>query len=169
GRRRRRRRGRRSGEGREGAPQDRDRMHEPVGDLAAAAGEPDESGADEGEDAGDGADGSDAAAESAGDGDRRRRRRGRRGGRRNRRGREGEGFAPDRGSEGYVAGNGSAVESELAQAVADLDGRHVVEPEASSPHSAGTDEHSTQMHSEAPAPAADEPAEPPLQAAGPEA
>jgi ribonuclease E len=152
--RRRRRRGRRPSEGREGAPQDRDRPHEPVADLAAAPDEHDDGGLDETEEAGNGAASPDVAGESNGDAERRRRRRGRRGGRRNRRGREGEGFAAE---------NGGTIEPELAQAVSDFDGTPVVEPEPPAMHtpiaesrnteSRSTEHRSTELRSDVPLPA----------------
>jgi ribonuclease E len=168
GRRRRRRRGRRSGEGRDGV-QDRGATREPAGDFAAAAGEGEESGLDEAADAGDGAPGPEVDAESAADSERRRRRRGRRGGRRNRRGREGEGFAPERESEGSVAGNGGALEPEIAQAVADLDGVSHVERESPPAHSAVAEDRGAEAPGEAPPPPpASEPPGQPAQAAPPE-
>jgi ribonuclease E len=116
--RRRRRRGRRPSEGREGPPQDRDGLHEPV--AATAPSEHDDADLEEVEEAGNGATSPETAGETNGEAERRRRRRGRRGGRRNRRGREGEGLAPE---------NGSAGEPELRQAVADFDGAPDAEPQ----------------------------------------
>jgi ribonuclease E len=108
--RRRRRRGRRGGEGHEAFPQERDEF--PPGeaaDFAPAPAEQDLARSGQAQEAGDGS-GAERPAEAHGDGERRRRRRGRRGGRRNRRGRDGESFAPETPSE-----------SELANAVDDLD------------------------------------------------
>jgi ribonuclease E len=121
GRKRRRRRRGRGGDGREASRQDRNggappRDHD--ADIAAAPGEHGEGRSDEAYPAG-----QETAGESNGEGERRRRRRGRRGGRRNRRDREGEGFAAEQGS---------TMEPELTQAVADLD--HEPQPDASVVH-----------------------------------